>query len=62
MKKLAPVISIDKNMQYKVSIVVCLQCFRRWVAVRPTQTKLNTLECQQCGVGYVVETGEELRI
>lgn len=43
----------------KVSQVVCLVCFRRWIAARPVETKLNELECPECGrQGYAIETGE----
>ena len=43
----------------KVSQVVCLACFRRWIAARPVETTLNELECPECGrQGYAIETGE----
>lgn len=44
---------------HKVSQVICLQCFRRWIAGRPVDTKLEELECPDCGQqGFVIETGE----
>lgn len=43
----------------KVSQVVCLNCHRRWIAIRPVETKLADLECPDCGYqGDVIETGE----
>ena len=51
---------IDKNVWHKTSIVICLKCFKRWVAVRPMGTKLINLECKNCGQGFVIETGEEI--
>jgi Zn finger protein HypA/HybF involved in hydrogenase expression len=43
----------------KVSQVICLKCFRRWIAARPTETMLDELECPSCGnQGYAIETGE----
>ena len=43
----------------KVSQVVCLRCYRRWIAARPIETRLDDLECPDCGQnGYAIETGE----
>ena len=43
----------------KVSQVICLRCFRRWIAVRPVETRLDELECPDCGQqGFTIETGE----
>ena len=43
----------------KVSQVICLHCFRRWIAGRPADTRLDELECPNCGQqGYAIETGE----
>lgn len=49
-------IIINEN---KVSEVICVSCYRRWIAARPTVTRLNELECPDCGMqGYAIETGE----
>jgi len=51
----------DDDTPHKVSMVVCLSCGKRWVAVRPHGTKLTDLECPQCHTqGAAIETGEEL--
>lgn len=43
----------------KVSQVICLNCFRRWISARPVDTRLDDLECPDCGKqGYAIETGE----
>ena len=43
----------------KVSQVICLRCFRRWISARPVSTRLDELECPDCGQqGYAIETGE----
>lgn len=52
------IIDINKNVPHRVSTVICLKCYRRWVAVRPTTVLLKELECDDCGAGYVIETGE----
>ena len=47
---------IDNN---KVSMVICLNCFARWIAARPMETMLDQLECPICGTqGTAIETGE----
>ena len=44
---------------HKVSQVICLFCFRRWIAERPVDTRLDELECPGCGQqGFAIETGE----
>lgn len=51
----------NEDRTHKVSMVVCLNCGKRWVAVRPLGTKLTDLECPQCHTqGAATETGEEL--
>jgi len=46
------------NEQHKVSVVICLKCYRRWVAVRHIDTKLVDLECPLGHIGYTIESGE----
>lgn len=53
-------IPIELNMPHKVSEVICVKCFKRWIAVRPEQTLLKDLECKKCGQGFVIETGEAI--
>ena len=44
---------------HKVSQVICLSCFRRWIAARPIDTQLDELECPDCHQkGTAIETGE----
>lgn len=53
------VFEIEAAKLYKTSVVVCLKCLHRWVAVRPENTLLKELECPQCNlIGYTIETGE----
>ena len=43
----------------KVSQVICLSCYRRWIAARPIETRLDELECPSCHQqGFTIETGE----
>ena len=48
-------------LPHMVSKVICLKCYKRWIAVRPTHTLLESLECPNCGAGYVIETGQVLK-
>lgn len=53
----------DANKPHKVSMVVCLRCLKRWVAVRPVGTRLVQLQlqCPGCRMdGGAIETGEDI--
>ena len=54
--------SIDSRKPHAVSEVICVKCGKRWVSVRPEKTLLKHLECENCGAGYVIETGQVLDI
>ena len=51
---------IEKNLPHTVSEVICVKCFKRWIAVRPSDVLLKNLECPNCGQGYVIETGQPI--
>ncbi len=53
-------IPFEKNLEHKVSEVICVQCATRWICARPTEVLLKDIECQNCGCGYVIETGQEV--
>lgn len=50
------------NKPHKVSVVVCLRCLKRWVAVRPQENDLLAeLQCPGCRMkGGAIETGQDL--
>lgn len=52
--------SIDARKPHSVSEVICVKCGKRWVSVRPEGILLKRLECENCGAGYVIETGQVL--
>ena len=54
------VIGIESRQPHQVSEVICVKCGKRWISVRPQETLLKELECENCGAGYVVETGQNL--
>lgn len=54
--------TLDFNslLPHEVSEVICVNCGKRWIAVRPREVLLKDLECPNCGPGFVIETGEDL--
>lgn len=54
------IIPIEANVPHKVSEVICVKCGKRWICVRPIGTLLKNLECENCGAGFVIETGEDI--
>lgn len=58
---MAKIHDIDELQPHKVSMVICLKCYKRWISVRNAKTRLIEIQCPQCHeVGYVIETGESL--
>lgn len=57
---MSKVVDIDENLPQIVSEVICVKCGFRWIAVRPSSVLLKELECKNCDVGYVIETGQEI--
>lgn len=56
------IINIEENRPHKVSEVMCVKCFRRWIAARPVRVLLKEMDCPNCGAGFIIETGEEIEI
>jgi hypothetical protein len=54
------VIDIDEIKPHTVSEVICVKCYSRWYAVRPKGTLLKSIECKNCGQGFVINTGEDI--
>lgn len=53
------IINIEENLPHKVSETICLRCFKRWIAVRPTSVLLKDMDCPYCKrTGLVIETRE----
>ena len=52
---------LEEKIPHTVSEVICVKCCKRWIAIRPSHVLLKELECPNCGQGYVVETGQELK-
>ena len=54
------IVDIDSREPHAVSEVICVKCGARWISVRPEKVLLKELECENCGAGYVIETGQIL--
>ena len=55
------IVDIEEYMTHSVSEVICIKCYNRYMCVRPEKVLLKELECEKCGTGYIIETGEFLR-
>ena len=53
---------ISENVPHLISEVICVKCGKRWIAARPESTRLKQLECENCGAGFVIETGEVVEL
>lgn len=50
---------IDDYRPYNVRELMCIACFKRWIAVYPDGLKLKDFECPDCKkTGAVIATGE----
>ncbi len=55
------IIDFEENIPHEVSEVICINCKKRWIAVRPTVTLLKDIDCPGCNnAGYVIETGQKI--
>jgi len=50
----------EEKTPHKVSEVICVKCYHRFISVRPVNVLLKTLECEKCGAGFIIETGENI--
>ena len=52
---------MEAQKPHTVSEVICVKCLKRWICVRPSNTLLKDLECENCGrIQSVIETGQVL--
>lgn len=52
--------SLEDNIEYEVSELICLKCLDRWIGVYPSELPLKDIECKCGEVGYVIKTGQTL--
>ena len=51
---------ISEDMPFRVSETICIRCGLRVLCVRPAVLMLKELECENCGAGFMIETGQIL--
>ena len=54
------IVDFNALQPHNVAEVICVKCGKRWLAVWPSETWLKDLECENCGAGFVVKTGQDL--
>jgi Zn finger protein HypA/HybF involved in hydrogenase expression len=55
--------NIEKNMPHRMSELICVNCKYRYIAIRPTHTRLKELICPKCGLTeQIIETGEVIEV
>ena len=54
------VVDISDHRPHLVSEVMCVKCLRRWIGIYPESVWLKELECENCGPGFVISTGQLL--
>ena len=56
------VIELQDYKPHRYSEVICIKCHHRYICVRPEIVLLKDLECENCGKGFIIETGEILDV
>jgi hypothetical protein len=52
------VVDIDANQPHVTLEVICVKCLHRYQAVAPADLLLRDYDCETCGPGYVIATGQ----
>ena len=54
------VVGIEEYKPHSVAEVICVKCLSRYVCVYPSDVLLKDLDCDNCGPGFVITTGQTL--
>ncbi len=54
------IFNIDDYIHHVVSELICIKCGKRIISCRPRELFLKKIECEKCGSGYMIETGQIL--
>lgn len=54
------VTDIEANMEHRTCETICVKCFSRQISVYPSSTLLKDLECETCGTGFIIKTGQDI--
>ena len=52
------VVDIEANLPHVTLEVICVKCHHRYWAVAPVETPLVKYECETCGPGFIIGTGQ----
>lgn len=52
------ILYFENYMPHHPFEAMCMACFKRWIAVVPDEIILKTVACEDCGPGYVIDTGQ----
>lgn len=52
--------NLDDYRNHIIAETICVKCGHRSIAVYQDGTLLKDLECEACGAGYIILTGENL--
>lgn len=55
---MSKLIELDDYRPHKVSELICVRCGKRFIGCRPVGLKLKDIDCEDCGPGFIIETGE----
>lgn len=58
---MADIIDINENQPHEVAELTCIKCYHRYIGVYPSITLLKDLECEKCGKGFIIKTGQTIR-
>lgn len=55
---MSKIINIEEQIPHRVAETICVKCLKRNITVWPEGTLLKDLECEKCGTGFIILTGE----
>ena len=53
-------IDIEESLPHTVSELICVKCGFRFIGCRPEGVLLKDIECKSCGIGFIIETGQDI--
>ena len=54
------VVDIGANLPHVVHEVICVKCCHRYIAAAPVDLWLKDYDCETCGPGFVILTGQPI--
>lgn len=57
---MADIIDFEANLPHVTHEVICVKCHHRYIAVAPASLWLKDYDCETCGPGFIIKTGQVL--